>query len=282
MRRVRAGEEPEPSQKTADGDRDSMHSREDQGSTSTKPTLLFWTGGLDSTYRLCEALLVEDRTVQPIYVIDAARGSTGTELRAMQQMRAKLVARMDRPARLLPSIAFHKDDYTPSDELRQRFDDLASRTHVGSQYLWLGAAAEYHGWNGVELCIPRHEPPNELKRTVFANPGTADPTLRDEDYAQVFRYWSFPVLGMTKPEMWGRAHDAGFGDILSMRWFCFKPTRGRPCGMCSPCRIARADGVTAGLDFPSQTTLFARRAKQHVSRRLSALKDLKRVTSDSI
>ncbi len=234
----------------------------------TKPTLLFWTGGLDSTYRLCEALLVEDRTVQPIYVIDAARGSTGTELRTMQQMRAKLVARMAQPARLLPSIAFHKDDYTPPQELRNRFEELASRTQVGRQYLWLGAAAEYHDWKGVELCIPRHEPPNELQRVLFVNPGTADSTLRDEDYTQVFRYWSFPVLGVTKSEMWDKANDAGFGDILSMRWFCFKPSRGRPCGMCPPCQIAQADGVTDGLPFPSQTTIFARRAKRYVSRRL--------------
>ena len=29
---------------------------------------VYWTGGFDSTYRLCEMLVVEKKTVQPIYV----------------------------------------------------------------------------------------------------------------------------------------------------------------------------------------------------------------------
>ena len=29
---------------------------------------LYWTGGYDSTYRLCEMLIVEKKKVQPIYV----------------------------------------------------------------------------------------------------------------------------------------------------------------------------------------------------------------------
>jgi hypothetical protein len=69
---------------------------------SAAPALL-WTGGWDSTFRLLWLVLVEQRPVQPVYLIDACRGSTGMELRAMAAIRRE-VARQhpEAAARLLP------------------------------------------------------------------------------------------------------------------------------------------------------------------------------------
>ena len=37
---------------------------------SNKKIYIFWTGGYDSTFRLCQALIDEKKIVQPIYVSD--------------------------------------------------------------------------------------------------------------------------------------------------------------------------------------------------------------------
>ena len=37
---------------------------------NNKITYLFWTGGYDSTFRLCQLVFEENKTVQPIYVSD--------------------------------------------------------------------------------------------------------------------------------------------------------------------------------------------------------------------
>ena len=36
----------------------------------SNPVYIFWTGGYDSTFRLCQLLIVERVMVQPVYISD--------------------------------------------------------------------------------------------------------------------------------------------------------------------------------------------------------------------
>jgi hypothetical protein len=76
-----------------------------------EPTQLLWTGGWDSSFRLLQLVLVERRPVRPIYVIDTGRPSTLFELRAMEAIRAGLLARLPDSSPLAPIQFLMASDY---------------------------------------------------------------------------------------------------------------------------------------------------------------------------
>ena len=46
---------------------------------------IFWTGGMDSTYRVLELILIEEKKVCPHYIIDLSRASTLYEIKAIEK-----------------------------------------------------------------------------------------------------------------------------------------------------------------------------------------------------
>jgi 7-cyano-7-deazaguanine synthase len=187
-----------------------------------------------------QALLIERRPVQPIHVLDTGRGSALFELRTMQRMRAALLPRLADPLLLRPMTIVLASDYPPPPEQVARGGRIQARAHMGSQYVWLTGPAEAMGWRDVEISLERLEHGlNAWQRMVFRAPGT----LNDSDEAQLFKYWAFPVMHLTKTEMREIAREHGFLDVLLARWFCFNPVFGKPCGRCRPCKSANRDGV---------------------------------------
>lgn len=51
-----------------------------------KPIKIFWTGGWDSTYRIVE-LVLQGRTVSPVYVIDRNRKSWQKEIETLESLK---------------------------------------------------------------------------------------------------------------------------------------------------------------------------------------------------
>ena len=54
---------------------------------ATSPINLLWTGGWDSTFRLLDLVLIKKKTVQPHYILDPDRLSTGMELKTMKDIK---------------------------------------------------------------------------------------------------------------------------------------------------------------------------------------------------
>lgn len=226
------------------------------------PVQLLWTGGWDSSFRLMQLLLIEQRPVQPIYVVDADRKSTLFEMRAMETIRAALLQRVADPSMLRPTQVVVASQFTPPPEQAARGARIQGRAHMGGQYVWLTGPANALGWRDVELSIERYESGlSEWQRMVFQEPGK----LNDSDEAQLFKYWSFPVMHLTKTEMRDIARDRGFLDVLLMRWFCFHPVRGKPCGRCNPCKLANRDGV----NFANPAVAATRDAARKVNRAIA-------------
>lgn len=200
---------------------------------------LLWTGGWDSTFRLLQALLVEHRAVQPIYFVNPGRKSLPHELRAMDAIRHGVRARLDHPGLLAPTQMFTSSHFPPDPQLVLWHATIAAQGRLGTQYLWLAAAAQALHWDGVEMSIERHAD----------GPGLV-PYLQDEHgrrstrpEGQLFARFSFPVLHLTKADMRAIAAEHGFLDLLRLRWFCHHPLGRRPCGRCRPCRLAEWDGL---------------------------------------
>lgn len=205
--------------------------------TTAREVQLLWTGGWDSTFRLLQALLVEGRPVQPVYLVNPARRSTLHELRAMEAVRDGVRARLAEPDLLRPTAVHVRDQFPPGPHLRALHEQVAAVNRLGTQYLWLAAAAEALGWQDVELSIERY--PDAPGLTPFLL-GSRDGDLPG---AELFRAFRFPVLHLTKDEMRERARAHGFLELLLLRWFCHDPFGRWPCGRCRPCSLAVWDGV---------------------------------------
>ncbi|MCV2490723.1 hypothetical protein OF117_15290 [Geodermatophilus sp. YIM 151500] len=219
---------------------------------------LLWTGGWDSTFRLLQLLLVERRPVQPIYVLNTERVSLRQELRAMAAIRAAVQPRLADPSLLAPTQVLLAGDYPPSAESVALSESLRSRTQLGTQNLLLAGPAEALGWSGVEMCIPDVAMAADWEALVFDTPGR----INDSQEARLFRFWSFPVIDLTKEDMRACAQEHGFLDLLLMRWTCHDPLLGRPCGRCRPCQIAVRDGAR-----PAPPALVLARSGQRRARR---------------
>ncbi len=221
---------------------------------SDEPVQLLWTGGWDSSFRLMQLLLVEQRAVQPIYVVDTGRASTVREIDTMEWMRGQLALRMSAPSLLAPTRVLIQSDFPARPELQRLWQSISARAPIGSQYLWLAEVADALGWHGVELSV---EGLQGWGLMVFDEHGG----LNDSAEAQLFRYWSFPVLHTSKLQMREFARQNGFLDLLLQRWFCFSPIGRKPCGRCNPCRLANRDGVDFAHPALGLTRAVWRRAR---------------------
>ncbi|MDP5182480.1 hypothetical protein QOZ88_07495 [Blastococcus sp. BMG 814] len=234
---------------------------------------LLWTGGWDSSFRLMQLLLVEGRAVQPIHVLDTGRPSTLFELRAMEAMRAGLLARLPDPALLAPTRFVLASDHLPGPRDAEIGDRLLRETSMGTQYLWLSGPAAALGWSGVELCIERYESGlSDWQRRVFDEPGR----LNGSPESELFRFWSFPVMHLTKEEMREIARSHGFLDLLVLRWSCFRPLDGRPCGRCRPCRLTHDEEVRFANPVLVAARDLARKTRKGLREPAAALALLRR------
>ncbi len=205
---------------------------------------VFWTGGFDSTYRVCEIISEKKHClVQPVYVIDKERKSSATELACMAELRKKIIKRFDCAFRLKPAEIFLKDDFSPCTEVKKAFAEIKARADIGAQYEWLSQFSRTMAfkYGRIELCTQRHYPPPGWQSEVFDNPHSACPGLKEGPARTLFGCFSFPTLHLTKNDMRLKAEKTGFGDILEKTWFCHWPVAGLPCGACNPCKIARVE-----------------------------------------
>ena len=209
---------------------------------------LLWTGGWDSTFRLLELLLIKQRTVQPYYVIDSARPSTGVELERRDRIKRILIERDPKIKDLfLPTIYYGKAEIKPNDELSKNYKNILIMQGLGDQHHWLALFADEEKINSFEICNHKNDPAATIIEP-FASKVVNDDTVYyrvSEDCGDVsvynlFKYFRFPLLSMTKPEIGYRAREYGFFDLMVHTWFCHTPLGHppmavRPCGTCNTC-----------------------------------------------
>ena len=215
------------------------------------PINIFWTGGWDSTFRLLYLLLVEEKAVQPYYIIDTGRKSTLHELTAMETIKQALLKKSPLSGKLIhETILKMKREIRDNPPIASQYHRIASMVHLGAQYEWLSLFTDHFQINDMELGLIKrqHNSGKSLQGLLAPNlTGKGHDcrlnTFLDSKDLAIFQNFRFPLIDLTKREMERLSRKHGFFDLMENTWYCFHPTReGLPCGRCRPCRIARQSG----------------------------------------
>ncbi len=203
---------------------------------------VFWTGGQDSTFRILWLTLVEEKQVQPIYIIDESRTTWTLEISTIQKL-SILIRNSCVKSLLYPINIYCKSDFPVDSEISCLFESVKKKCHIGTQYKWLAQFCKNLNFmpKSIELCMTKHEEgPTELQKQIFINP-YEDLNISNNEACKLFSYYSFPLIHTSKKKMLEYAREYNFFDILNKSWFCHEPILNRPCGYCRPCQIAAKD-----------------------------------------
>ena len=216
---------------------------------------LYWTGGYDSTFRLCELLIDQKKTVQPLYVslvLDNdclseescnklwLRRNRREEGKSMNKIRKALNEKFPETKQtLLPTIFVDED--VGSYEFNQHFDNLFSinnlwpRKRKIHQYKFL---SKYAFWHKLPIDIGVIGIHN--KSTLY---NFLDKNLTKQNNNKIILnknhpigYLRFPLFQRPKGELLKTAKNNNYNDILKLSWSCWFPLNGKPCGKCPMCK----------------------------------------------
>lgn len=241
---------------------------------------IFWTSGWDSTFRLVDLVLIKGKTVQPYYVLDEKRPSTGIELERMEEIREQLFSKDSLVReRILPAIEYPASGIPQNKEITESLQALKRRSHIGGQYDFLARLALHYDIRDLELCIHKDDKAHAfLEQHVEKVTDTEGKytyrlgeNAEDKELHVVFNRFLFPIFEMTKLEMDAYAQEHGFKDIMESTWFCHKPLLSKkPCGFCRPCIYTRREGL--GRRVPKPT--LGAKLEHNYSRAIRKLKSL--------
>lgn len=212
---------------------------------------VLWTGGWDSTFRVLELAVIENKRVQPHYIVGPYH-SLAQEVIAMTRIRQRVRDTFPtRAANLLPVNMVWGESIPRDEEINRCFQRLKTLVHIGGQYEQLAYFGRYTG-KELELCIEKLSGFNadlllfrDFIRPLLIGKGhecRIEGPL-PEPAIKMFTYFRFPVCHLTKAEMRAISEDQGFSDIMELTWFCHYPKHGLPCGKCRPCLMAPATGI---------------------------------------
>lgn len=204
---------------------------------------IFWTGGLDSTFRVVQLLRKTNHTVQPHYLIFGDNVS-GIEIDAMIKMRRKICEKYpDVKIRFLPTIYTNAKHISINKEIDAEVARLRKEIKVIDQYYFMANYCKAHNINEMEVAIVYLEGEMEL----FV-------TYKD---SLVFTFFSYPIIDLSKKVIYDMAVKEGWEDIINMTSFCKRPfVKIRPCGVCAPCTTAVMDGM--GFRLPYRARLIGK------------------------
>lgn len=219
-----------------------------------KDIYLLWTGGWDSTFRMCQLSRMRGVHVHPIYITDTRKRNEWKEKEAIARIWNTLMAKH-------PKAIFHPVQFISMEngfEIPQKFDDayrrLAKRfPNLGTQYRMLGAFASQ--LPGIELGEERYFDKPGTLYSIFNSVGGLQfdengvgrlpETILDPDVALLFGNYTFPIARYREVDMKEMVMRWNVQDVMQHIWFCQDPIHGKPCGCCVPCRIK----MKAHMDF---------------------------------
>ena len=211
-------------------------------------TYLFFTGGYDSTYRLCELVIVNKVKVQPIYISDkyidneenkkTRRKNHVYEKKSQDKIIKKIKERFPHTKELIePTIIVKSIDY--DSEIEQAMIKMRNNKYVRRSKCQYGAMAQYckNSNKKIELCaeIGGHFE-KKLGRYIIKKEGNYILDINKNKDLEIFQNFYFPIIKMTKHDMLQEAKMRDFDSILNNTWSCWYPKNGKHCGKCIMCR----------------------------------------------
>lgn len=218
---------------------------------SNNKIYLFWTGGYDSTFRLCQALIDNKKIVQPIYVSDiidnlpsnsTRRKNQKFEMNSMNKIISMLHKQFPYTRRtLLPLKNIKKVNI--DNDIAYNMKILRKQKRVRRAVCQYGALAQVTKNLGknIEICV-ENEPGSMLNKTMkgkleckgqicYLKKG-----LRGYDNSlNIFNKFVFSTIKLTKKDMLKIAQQGNYENILRKTWSCWYPKNNKPCGRCIMC-----------------------------------------------
>ncbi|MEL1241952.1 adenine nucleotide alpha hydrolase family protein [Flavobacterium flavipallidum] len=231
---------------------------------------LLWTSGWDSTFRLLQIILIEKKTVQPIYIIDKTRKSLKVELERIELIKGKIKQLYPESYQYILPVWYVDEEITINNEIAESSKYINSFIRLGKQYSWLAQFCKNHKLNNIEISNDKNLNKNSLTYFLMNNyiETNYESTTNKEKYNHthtVFQYFSFPVAKISKREMLHITRDNKWDAIMNLTWFCHKPKNKKPCGRCVPCINVIKKGMGFRIPFFNRLRGYF---KIHVKHRL--------------
>ena len=236
-------------------------------SSAKEDVNLLWTGGWDSTFQLLQLLIIHRRRVTPFYLIDAERRSAGLEIQAIKRIKERLLKEYPHVHELLqPTRYFAVADLSPDSEITEAFQSILKEKIIGIQYEWLARFCKENEITDMQIGIQadrlHHESRFDFEGLVSESIGDTqpifrvDPKFRGMNEHVLFHYFSFPIIKLTKMQIYAMAKERGWEEIMYMTRFCHNPTNNlKPCGKCEPCFQTIQEGL--GWRIPVRSRIAA-------------------------
>ncbi len=115
---------------------------------------------------------------------------------------------------------------------------------IGGQYEWLARFCAQRHIEDMELAIHRDDKARELLVDLIdTSRQSLDPKHAGDSRYELFKVFRFPLFDKTKEQMRTEARSAGLEEFMALTWFCHRPIRGEPCGVCNPCIYTIQEGL---------------------------------------
>lgn len=213
---------------------------------------LFWTGGYDSTFRLCQAAIDQNRIVQPYYIVtkldncktcNFQRNNRVEENRAMENVllhiqkkypnqytNIKPIIYVDRiPKNNRITDTFYEMNLHNSRRKYNQYEAMARYANGIGKRIEIGTVG-LHGEDGQPI------PTDPWGSYLRANLVKENNSYYVRDINSPVYHLSFPIAYLSKHDIARISKKKGYFDIVKHSWSCWFPKKGRPCGRCNMCR----------------------------------------------
>jgi hypothetical protein len=204
---------------------------------------VFWTGGLDSSFRVLYLLMTTEEPVQPHYIIRHEE-STGNEIDAMNNIRRAFAREYpERDDRFLPTIYVNEDLIPKMEKVSAAVDEMRKRINVLEQYEIIARYCKAGDIRKIDLTYELYVDASSNELNVGSYFGNTFP----------FESIVNPHNTLYKKDYYRIAKEQGWAGFLNMTSFCRRPIkRNIPCGTCGPCTDAMVHGLGFRLPFRSR------------------------------
>lgn len=223
---------------------------------------ILWTGGWDSTFRLCQLSRMSNIEVQPVYFLSVQGYSDRTnwlkEIKAQNTILPMLQQMQATKARILNPIRLTDKDLPQDPVFDNTFKKWENTGKLPGQLRFLSKLPML--FPKLEYCI---EGPTLKRRQQGFTIGKTQAFLEEHGFRFHFRpdgyadmdtsqadpelriLWggfTFPILGITEMDMVPIIRSWGYEDLFKHTWTC-DHNGDEPCGICHNCETKWASGL---------------------------------------
>ncbi len=243
---------------------------------------LLWTGGWDSTFRLCQ-LSQQNVEVQPVYFRFGEcfdRKNEQQEIQAQTKILAILRQKPNTKASILDPVRLTEQDIPADPIFDAAFQAWNDAGYIPGQLRILGKLP--HLYPNLEYCmegptLKRRQQGFTIGKTqeflqnhgfcfIFHADGSAtmDTTQADPQLALLWSGFTFPILGITEMDMVPIIRQWGYEDVFALTWTCDFNGK-EPCGICHNCETKWASGLK---DFFSPAATRNHKIKKYLEEKV--------------